>query len=528
MGAAPAHPKKGAMLRSTLLVTFMRGIDFVLSFLVSVLLASRFGVSGQIDAFFLARRITVGFADTIRHLITMIVVPAVVARQQNAGSHGLPRRLYLFLGLLGLLTLFGTIFPGPLVSLFAPGFGGERYRLASGLTSIMMPLLALALVGSLLMALLQANRRFFTAEASKMMQRALLVGMLAFLIPPLGIFDAAWTMLIAGVIGLVYLVAMSWRFLRADPSRLLTAKAKPDAASKGLGGGLAAAIILQFYYVATSLVDFAVASTLDVGSVSALEYGTRLVSILPGLVTASVYTVIYPELVRAMHSGDPARAAGKITEYQRLTLFLQVPVSIGLMVAAYPIVDMIFGHGQLGQADVGTIAAVTVGYSAAAIFLMPFHVSTSAIYADPTRPCVTDIAIIGIGGLALRAGLVLAAARFGPVGIAWAAALATAATLFLSMALARRRFPLFSLTAQARDFAVTALCGLAAAGAGIGLLLVLPRDVGLVDGLFTVAALGLATLLVYAAAGWLLHVPELRQGFTLVRARFTRPGTAGK
>ncbi|HEX8257442.1 MAG TPA: lipid II flippase MurJ, partial [Allosphingosinicella sp.] len=528
---APPGPKKGALVRSTLVVTVVRGIDFVLSFLVSVLLASRFGVSGQIDAFFLARRITVGFAETIRHLVNMVVVPAVVARQERGdqpGEHGLPRQFYLFLGFIALLTLVGTFAPGPLVAFFAPGFDGERFDLTSRLTSIMMPLLAIAIVSSLLMALLQANRRFFSAEASKTLQRALLVAMLFFLIPPLGIFDAAWTMLIGGVVGLVYLTAVSWRFLRADPSRLLTAKAKKPSADRARGGGLVAAIILQLYYVATSLVDFAVASTLDVGSVSALEYGTRLVSILPGLVTASVYTVIYPELIRAMHDRDPIRAAAKIGEYQRLTLFIQMPVSIGLMLTAYPIIDIIFGHGQFGQANVAVTAAVTVGYAAAAIFLMPFHIATSAIYADPARSPAVDIAIICVGGFAVRAALVAAAAPFGAEGIAWAATLATALTLALAMVVARRRFPHFSLAAQARDFASTGLCGLAAAAAGILLLQFLPSDVGVVDGLAVIALVGSAALAVYAAAGWLLRVPELREASALVAARFGRARKKGE
>lgn len=525
-----ASPKRGALIRSTIVVTLVRGVDFVLSFLVSVLLAGRFGVSGQIDAFFLARRITVGFAETIRHLVNMVVVPAVVARQERAdeSAHGLPRQFYLFLGFIALLTLAGTFAPGPLVAFFAPGFDDERYLLASRLTAIMMPLLAIAIVSSLLMALLQANRRFFTAEASKTLQRALLVAVLFFLIPPLGIFDAAWTMLIGGVLGLVYLFAVSWRFLRADPSRLLTARAKKAAPGRSRSGGLAAAIILQIFYVATSLVDFAVASTLDVGSVAALEYGTRLVSILPGLVTASVYTVIYPELIRAMHDRDPARAAAKIGEYQRLTLFIQMPVSIGLMLTAYPIVDIIFGHGQFGQANVATTASVTVGYAAAAIFLMPFHVATSAIYADPTRPSLVDIAIICGGGLAMRAGLVAAAAPFGAEGIAWAATLATAGTLLLAMVVARRRFPHFSLTAQARDFALTGLCGLAAVAAGLALMQLLPRDVGLFDGLAVIALTGSVALAAYAAAGWLLRVPELREAAALLGTRLGRGRAAGE
>jgi putative peptidoglycan lipid II flippase len=403
---------------------------------------------------------------------------------------------------------------------FAPGFDGDRRGLAEDLVSILMPLLPIAVLASLLAALLQAHKRFFTAEASKMLQRGLLVLVLAFAIPPLGILSAGWTMLAGGAIGLALLSVAAFRTVRADPTSLFRKKPGQSEEHGGSGGGLVAAIVLQVYYAATTLIDFAVASTLAVGSVSALEYGSRLVSLLPGLVTASVFTVIYPELIRTMRGPDRERASVTFGEYQRLAFFVQLPVSIGLMIAAYPIVDVIFGHGAFKQADIAATASATAGFAAAAIFLMPFNLTTGAIYADPRRSPLLDISIIAVAGLLLRAALVLLAApRFGAPGIAWAAAGATFGVFLIATIIAARRFPRFALAAQLREFARCGICGLAAALAGAGVLIVLPRDVGTLDGLAVIALLGVATLVVYAATGAALHVPELRQAAALIRAR---------
>lgn len=101
-GNPPARGSKRSLIRSAGVVALIRGLDFGLSFLVSVLLANRFGASGQLDAFFLARRTTVGIADTIRKLVGQVVLPPVIAAVDRGiapSVHLLPRRSAWFLAI---------------------------------------------------------------------------------------------------------------------------------------------------------------------------------------------------------------------------------------------------------------------------------------------------------------------------------------------------------------------------------------------------------------------------------------------
>lgn len=512
-------------MRSALLVGVFRGFDFLLSFLISILLAGRFGAGGQIDAFFIARRATIGLGDTIHNLVSTVVMPAVVARQARGSpisARNLPRRAWLFGGGLLLLTLLGTLFPGTIVAVFAPGFDAPRHALAARVMQILMPLLPIAVIGSLLMAVLQANRRFLGAEMNKLVQRGLLVLVLALAIPPLGILSAAWTMLIAGVLGLGLLLAMSWTIIRSHPEELLRPKPKAAEHEQVAGGGMLAAMLLHAYYLGSNVIDFAVASTLDAGSVAALEYGSRLVSLLPGLVTASVYVVIYPEVVRALRDPDSRRAGARIAGYQRLAFLVQLPVAIGLMVAARPIVDLIFGHGVFAQSSIDATAAVTVGYAAAAMFLMPLHVTTTAIYADTQRSSLRAMALIALAGLALRAGLVVVLARvWGEAGIAWAAAVATVGSLMLAMTIAARRLPHMDMAAQARDFARIGLCGTIAAAVGYAVLRLMGEG-GMLWDLCTIGLIGLATLGAYVGTASALRIPEVDGARRLIESRLVR------
>ncbi|WP_294191576.1 lipid II flippase MurJ, partial [uncultured Sphingomonas sp.] len=251
------------LVRSAGVVSAIRGLDFGLSFLVSVLLANRFGASGQLDAFFLARRTTVGFADTIRKLIGQVVLPPVM----TAVDHGqppslqlLPRRVGWFLGLFALALAAAMLVPERLVALFAPGFRGSQAALTARMMTIMLPLLPIAVGASILAAILQARRRYLLSEGTNLVQRAMLVLVLALLVPPLGIVAGAWTMLVSGVVGFVILLVGTWSIVR--PHAVLGAAA--PAVSKTVpsaGGGIVAALVINAYFQATALLDFAFAST---------------------------------------------------------------------------------------------------------------------------------------------------------------------------------------------------------------------------------------------------------------------------
>jgi putative peptidoglycan lipid II flippase len=515
-GAAAPQRRGAALFRSTLVVAAIRGIDFGLSFLVSVLLAGRFGAGAQLDAFFLARRTTVGFADMIRKFVVQVVMPSVVARVDRGhplSVHGLPKRMYVFVAVFAALTLAGMLIPSRLVDIFAPGFKGVRHDLTATMMAIMMPLLPLAVIGSLLVAVLQANRRYWVSEGNNIVQRGMLVLVLAIAVPPLGIVAGAWTMLIAGVVGFAILVAGSWSIIRRHPSALLNSRKVetiPDAQGDVpcLGGGVAAALVLNLYLQATSLLDFAVASLVPEGGVAALEYGSRLVSLVPGLLMSSLSTVMLPELIRAMQA--PERERGVLVRFQRMVIFAQMPVSIGMMLGANLMVHILFGRGAFGEDSIQLAAATTAGYALAQLFLAPMTVLTSAIYADPRKSCLRDLATVAVGGLAFRAVAIgYGASVAGAGGIAWGAAVATCATGILTAIIARRRFHDLSFAGFGREVARIALCGGLAAGCGCLMLEMAPRFDNPLVKLAKLLVLGAVIVLVYGGAALALKLPEV-------------------
>ncbi len=516
MAASIPSRSAATLVRSTIVVAIIRGFDFGLSFFVSILLAGRFGAGAQLDAFFLARRTTVGFADMIRKLVVQVVMPSVVARVDGGrplSVHGLPRRLYVFVGAFAAITLAGTLIPSLLVSIFAPGFTGARHDLTATMIMIMMPLLPLSVIGSLLVAVLQANRRYWLSEGTNLVQRGMLVAVLAVAVPPLGIVAGAWTMLAGGLVGTVILVAGSWSIVRRHPGALFDRKAAdlPDDAESdvpSLGGGVAAAIVLNVYLQATSLFDFAAASLVPEGGVAALEYGARLVTLVPGLLMSSLYTVMLPELIRTMQAR--VRDPDALARYQRMVIFAQVPVSVGMMLGSNLMVHIVFGRGAFGEESILLTAGTTAGYAAAQIFLAPMTAITSAIYADPRKSCLRDLSIIAAGGLTMRAvAIAIGGSIAGAPGIAWAAAVSTLGAAILCHVIARGRFSDIRFVGFGTHVARMALCGGLAAVTGWALLVFGPHPAAALSRLAVLMTLGVVVVAVYGLAALALGVPEV-------------------
>ena len=468
--------KRLAFARWTFAVMFARGLDAALSFLVAVLLANRFGASAQLDAFFIARRATIGMTDLIRELVRKVAMPYIAPAIDEGRAinwHTMPRSVVWIVVAMLVLPIILIAQPGLLVALVAPGFEGERAALATGLVRILIPLLPIAVVTGLLLTFLQSSGVFFVGEASKALQRLIVVIVLLLFVPPLAVFGVAWTMLVGGVLAAGLLATIAWRTHRRKAAK--AAEVAAEAISPAVGteraaeprGRVLAAFLLFFYHQLTVVIDFAFASGLQTGTIASLEYGTRLVSLIPGLVTLSVTTVLYPEVVRIMRGRDVGAKSRAIHQLMRGSLFVQVPCSLVLACAAAPLVQLLFGHGGFdADAQRGTIVA-TQYYAIAAIFLMPTSLAMNAIYSDSAHSPLLATLVLAGAGLALRSALLWwLVPAYGLAGLGLAVVLATFAMSALSLWLCNRRFRDLAPARLLPELGLIVLCGAASAAAG--------------------------------------------------------------
>ncbi len=176
------------------------------------------------------------------------------------------------------------------------------------------------------------------------------------------------------------------------------------------------------------LVDQSMAAMLPSGSVSALVYANRFVSVVLTLLAGAVSTAIVPYFSRMIAHRDWAGCRHTLRTWVRLTAFVSVPVAIALIADARPLVRIAFQHGQFGPRDTAVVASVLAMYA----IQIPFFVTSRVYYRFLVAMRRTDLILYcGILNLGLDIVLNLVLMRwFGVAGIALATSLWTVSTFF--------------------------------------------------------------------------------------------------
>jgi putative peptidoglycan lipid II flippase len=178
------------------------------------------------------------------------------------------------------------------------------------------------------------------------------------------------------------------------------------------------------------LVDQSMAAMLPAGSVSALVYGNRFVSVAIALLAGAVSTAVTPYFSRMIALRDWAGCRHTVRTWVRLTALVSLPIAVLLIAGSRPVVRIAFQHGAFGPRDTQVVAAVMAMYA----IQIPFFVASRVFYRFIVAMRRTDLALY-CGMLNLILDIVLNLVlmrRMGVAGIALATSLWTVSTfLFL-------------------------------------------------------------------------------------------------
>lgn len=176
--------------------------------------------------------------------------------------------------------------------------------------------------------------------------------------------------------------------------------------------------------------------TLDEASNSLLGYAQRLYQFPLGVFGIAVATAIFPMLSRA--AGHREEFEATLRRGVRLSLFIGLPASLGLLLVREPLTAVLYGGGKnaLPPDKLERAAGVLGGYAPAIWAYSLNHVFTRAFYAtgDTKTPMRVSILVL-IGGLALSLVLIWPLRE---AGLAWSSSIAATAQCAIMGVLAWR------------------------------------------------------------------------------------------
>ena len=439
----------------------------------------------------------------------------------------------LLVAIAAAVSLIGIVLAPVLVTVFTPGFDGERRELMIAVTRIIFPMAGVLVLSAWALGVLNSHRRFFLPYFAPVLWNAAIIGSLVAFGSRLDLdgllMAAAWGALLGGLLQFgVQLPAV----LRLDRELRISSGRREPAFREAVRNAVPA-ILGRGVVQLSTYADLFLASLLAIGAPTRLRFAQTLYLLPISLFGMSVAAAALPDLSRLRQEGANALREQTNAALRRVA-FHVVPSFVALTLLGDVFVAGLFQTGEFGRADVLVVWATLAAYSVGLIASTGTRVYQSAFFAlrdtrSPARIAAARVAVSAVAGavlmvqfepivtesFAIPAGVFrdVAVAGFplGPVGLA----LGAAAGAWLEWILLRRRLArlIGRCGVEGSLLGKMLLAALAAAAAGHGARVLLAGAHPLLAALATAAAFGL----IYYAAGHALGLPEAREMVSRVK-----------
>ncbi len=445
------------LLRATATIGSLTLLSRIAGFARDVLQATLIGAGMAADAFLIAQRLPNLFRALFAEGAFSAAFVPMFNRQVGAdggridGARAFAEEvLAVLLPFLLLFTAVMVVAAAPVVWALTGGFpdaSAEKFALTVQFTRLTFPYLMLISITAMLGGLLNSVGRFAVNAAAPILLNLVLIAGMLWSGGGDDVAAARTQALCVTLGGMVQLAWLMWSCHRAGVSlRLRWPRLSPQVRSLLrliLPAALGAGAVQINLLISTALA----ARFLGEGAVSWLYYADRLNQLPLGIIGIGVGTALLPTMSRLLGADDSAGAIAQQNRAIELVLILTLPAAAGLVVAAEPIIRVLFEHGQFTAADSAATAAALAGFALGLPAYVLIKVLTPGFHArsDTQTPVRVALAAMLVN---LVANLVLVW-PLGHVGIAVGTAISAWMNAFTLWWLLHRRGQ-FRLDAGAR------------------------------------------------------------------------------
>ena len=423
-----------------------------------------------------------------------------------------------------LVTLFGILIAPVLIPLIVPGYGEVpgKLELTIQLTRWLFPYIFFIGLATLAMGTLNSLRHFTTPAMSAAMMNLAMIGAMLVVCPKLGdlpqkqIFGLAWGVLVGGALQLVIQIPPLLKHKFTTAVRISLRDAKLKRVGKLMLPGVVGFGVTEI----NTFVDMLLGSLLVAGSVSALEYGHRVMQLPLGVFAVAVSTAILPTLSRYAARDDRAALSETFNQALRFTLFLLIPITCFFLVTHRPILSLLYERGAFaGGESLALTSKAFVFYCIGLCAYGSVKVLVPVFYArqntrTPVRTAATAMIANVILNLILMQWLQLG-------GLALATALSSMLNVSLLLRAMKQQYgitPDLAVLRCIRRALPTALISAAAAWGAMALIRGTELSPGFTSNLLQLTAATISAVVVYLFGMHLQRAPEL----TNLKALFSR------
>lgn len=517
--------KVNKLTRSTMAFAIFQLLGKVFGFARESLIAYYFGAGIETDAFNTSLKATSILSLMVSNAIATTFIPMLARVEDDEGKERVnyhTNNMIVITVLIALImSVLGVVLSPYIISVVGGGFGQETFDLAVKLTKIEMPVIIFSAIVGVMTGYLQHNGRFAATGAVAVPLNVVYIGYLIFLSSSFGIFGLA----VASALGiLAQAIFLYPDTKRAGMEYFPVFEPKDKYVNHAIT--LAVPVLLSTAINDINIiVNNRLASKLQVGTVTWLNYANKLNVMILGVFVSAVTAVVFPIMSRAFSSGDSKGGVKSMAAAVRLILLITVPAAVGLIVLAEPIVEVAFQRGEFTTFDTQMTASALRFYSMA-LCAMSLNTLLNRVYysLQNTR---TPLVIGGVS-VAINVVMNLILINFmGHNGLALGLSIAMNASVLISFMVLRKQIGQIYGFSYIRTIIKTLLAslvmGAVAYFAYYGIISLAPSlALGTAKKLLVLMVAVLAAVATYGGLCFAMGVTEMKLLVSMVKSKLKR------
>lgn len=366
--------RKGSVNRrifsAMMTVGALNSVFMLISSLRELVVAHRFGVGDNLDAFLVAYLVPATAVSIVAGSFNAALIPTFIQVRDQEGKAAAQR---LFSGvliwsaaLLVVVSVLLALAASYFIPLLGSGFNPDKLAQTRSLFFVLLPVIPLNGIFVIWAAVLNASERFAIATITPVITPVLAMAVIYLMSSAWGIYSYAVVIPAGAVIeGLVLAAA-----LRRQGISVVPRWHGLDPVLKQVMNQYAPMIAGAFIMSGTSLVDQAMAAMLGPGSVSVLNYGRKITTVAVGISSMAISAAVMPHFSRMVAAKNWSGVRDTLKSYIPLILLATVPLALILILSAPTMVSLLFQRGAFTAADTVQVASVQSLY----MLQLPFYV----------------------------------------------------------------------------------------------------------------------------------------------------------
>ncbi len=498
--------KKGKVINATLAVTLVIFVSKAVGLVRDMIVAGYFATGWEHDAYSSAYTIFYFPVLLFNSCITSTLIPLYVDARSRDGRLAANRFASNCISLFGVFAIVASLLmlalAEPLVHLVYWGFDEPKRMLTAQLTGIMMPSLVFVILSIVMASVLNANERYLTAQLTGFPLTIAVIVATVFFSRQYGIRAVAWGVFAAGIMQMLILVPSLSDSIDYRPHFRVS-----DQRFKRMMFLALPAMLSMAVNELNHMVDKSLASALNTGDISAMEYAYRLITFAIGVLAVPITTVMFSRMAQKASEGDKGALTDVLNQSVETLTMILLPFTVVGCVLATDIIRLVYEHGNFGSGATMVTSGVFLFYLIGMIGFGLRDVYNRAFHAlqDTRTPLIVACFTVALN-VALN---ILLSRAMGVSGLALATSISCALGAVALVLLLRKKLGKIGMTVTLKEIGKMLIAGALCFLAVWPLEKFVPYAPGKLTVLFRLVAITLVSFGVYFGALFALRTRQL-------------------